>query len=103
MTVTLDEFEQNIHHAIPVYIDKKEIEINEIETLKEENNKLKQDMSEKEILIEILMGNLKELRAKQMWQIETRKTRKHQSRQNVTLQARNRIAPLQNTQVEVFR
>ena len=28
--------------------------------LKEENNNLKQDMSEREILIEILMGNLKE-------------------------------------------
>ena len=38
-----------------------------------------------------------------MWQTETRKTQKHQSRQNVTLQARNRIVPLQNTQVEGFR
>ena len=37
---------------------------NEIETLKEENNKLKHDMSEKEILINGLTGKLHEERAK---------------------------------------
>ena len=41
-------------------------------------------------------------RAKSMWQAETRKMQKYQSQQNVSLEARNRFAPLQNTQDEVL-
>ena len=52
---------------------------NKIETLKEENNKLKHDMNEKDTLIKVLTGKLNEERKKQMWQTETRQTRNHQS------------------------
>ena len=51
----------------------------EIEMLKEENSKLKHHMSEKEMLIKRLRETLNEEMAKQMWQTETRQTRKHQS------------------------
>ena len=51
---------------------------NKIETLKEENNKLKHDMNEKDTLIKVLTGKLNEERKKQMWQTETRQTRNHQ-------------------------
>ena len=69
--ITLDEFEQYIHHAILAYTDKEEIGIlkSEIEMLTEENNKLKHDMSE-EILIQSLAGKLNEERVKEMWQKE---------------------------------
>ena len=52
---------------------------NKIETLKEENNKLKHDINEKDKLIKALTGKLNEERNKQMWQTETRQTRNHQS------------------------
>ena len=74
----------------------------EIKMLKEENSKLKQDMYEKEILIKCLTETLKEEKAKQMWQTETWLTRKQQSQQNISLETRNRFAPLQNTQDEVL-
>ena len=74
----------------------------EIKMLKEENSKLKQDMYEKEILIKCLTETLNEEKAKQMWQTETWLTRKQQSQQNVSLETRNRFAPLQNTQDEVL-
>ena len=59
-------------------------------------------MSEKKNLINNLTGKFNEERVKQMWQIETRQTRKHQSRQNVSLETRNRFVPLQHTQDEVL-
>ena len=105
MTATLDDFEHYIHQAIPVYTEKEEIGILkcEIETLKEENSKLKQDMYHKEILIKHLTETLNEEKAKQMpTNVKTRQTRKHQSRQNIPLETRNRFAPLQNTQDEVL-
>ena len=76
----------------------------EIETLKEENSKLRQDMCVKEILIKRLTETLNEEKekAKQKWQTETQRTRKHQSRQNIPLDTRNRFAPLQNTLDEVL-
>ena len=76
----------------------------EIETLKEENSKLRQDMCVKEILIKRLTETLNEEKekAKQKWQTETQRTRKHQSRQNIPLDTRNRFAPLQNTQDKVL-
>ena len=74
----------------------------EIKMLKEENSKLKQDMYEKEILIKCLTETLNEEKAKQMWQTETWLTRKQQSQQNISLETRNRFAPLQNTQDEVL-
>ena len=49
-----------------------------IEKLKGENSKLKHDMYEKEILMKHLMETLNKEKARQMWQTETRKTRKHQ-------------------------
>ena len=52
---------------------------NKIETLKEEKNKLKHDMNEKDTLIKVLTGKLNEERNKKMWQTETRQTRNHQS------------------------
>ena len=52
---------------------------NKIETLKEENNKLKHDINENDKLIKALTGKLNEERNKQMWQTETRQTRNHQS------------------------
>ena len=70
--------------------------------LKEENSKLKHHMSEKEMLIKRLRETLNEEMAKQMWQTETRQTRKHQSWKNITLEKRNRFPPIQNTQDEVF-
>ena len=65
MTVTLDDFE-HIQQAIPAYTEKVKIRIlkSEIETLKEENSKLKQDMYEKKILIKRLVETLKEEKAK---------------------------------------
>ena len=74
----------------------------EIKMLKEENSKLKQDMYEKETLIKCLTETLNEEKAKQMWQTETWLTRKQQSQQNISLETRNRFAPLQNTQDEVL-
>ena len=82
MTATLDDFEHYIHQAIPSYTEKEEIGIlkSEIETLKEKNSKLKEGMYEKEISIKRLTETLNEGKTKQMWQTETRQTRKHQSR-----------------------
>ena len=76
----------------------------EIETLKEENSKLRQVMCVKEILIKRLTETLNEEKekAKQKWQTETQRTRKHQSRQNIPLDTRSRFAPLQNTQDKVL-
>ena len=59
-------------------------------------------MSERKILINNLTRKFNEERVKQMWQLETRQTRKHQSRQNVSLETRNRFVPLQYTQDEVL-
>ena len=104
LTATLNEFEHYIHQAIPAYTEKGKIDMlkSEIKTLKEENSKVKHDMCEKEILIKRLAEILSEEKAKQMWQTETQQTRKHQSRQNMPLETRNRFAPLQNTQDEVL-
>ena len=57
---TLDECEHYIHQTIPAYTAKEEIGMlkSEIETLKEENSKLRHDMCEKEILIKRLMETL---------------------------------------------
>ena len=87
MTTTLDEFAQYILYGIPVYTNKQETGMlkNEIETLKEENDWLKHDMSQKEILIKTLLKKLNEERAKQIWQ---RQLQIHQSRQNVSLETR---------------
>ena len=87
LTTTLDEFAQYILYGIPVYTNKQEIGMlkNEIETLKEENDWLKHDMNQKEILIKSLVEKLNEERAKQMWQ---RELQIHQSRQNVSLETR---------------
>ena len=69
MKTTLDDFEHYIHHTVPAYTEKEEIGIlkSEIETLNEENSKLKQDMHEKEILIKRLKEALNEEKAKQIW------------------------------------
>ena len=65
---TLNEFKQNVHHAIPAYTEKEEMGMlkNEIETVKEENNKLKHDMSETEILMKSLTERLNKERAKKI-------------------------------------
>ena len=99
LTATLDEFEHYIHQAIPPYTVKEEIGMlkSEIEKLKEESSKLKHDMCEKETLIKHLTEILNEEKAKEMWQTETRQTRKHQSRQNIPLETRSRFAPVENT------
>ena len=106
LTRTLDEFAQYIQHAIPAYTDKEEIGMlkYEIKALKEETNKLKPDMSEKEILINSLTGKLNDERAKQIWQAETRQneTRKYPFRQNVSLKTKNRFVLFQNTQDKVL-
>ena len=69
LKTNLDDFEHYIHHAVPAYTKKEEIEIlkSKIETLNEENSKLKQDMYEKEILIKRLKEALNEEKAKQIW------------------------------------
>ena len=59
-------------------------------------------MCEKKILIKHLTKTLKEEKAKQKWQTETRQTRKNQVRQNLQLDTRNRFAALQNTRDEVL-
>ena len=59
-------------------------------------------MCEKKILIKHLTKTLKEEKAKQKWQTETRQTRKNQFRQNLQLDTRNRFAALQNTRDEVL-
>ena len=61
MTATLDEFEHYIRQAIPAYTEKEEIGMlkSEIETLKEENSKLRHDMCEKDISIKRLTETLK--------------------------------------------
>ena len=104
LTETLDEFGHYIHQAIPAYTEKEETGMlkSEIEKLKEESSKLRHDMCEKEILMKHLTETLNEEKAKQMWQPETRQRRKHQLRQNIPLETRNRFAPPQNTQDEVL-
>ena len=95
LTATLNEFEHCIQQAIPAYTKKKRNRnTSEIETLKEENNKLRHDMCEKEILTKRLTETLNEEKAKQKWQKETRQIRKHQSPQNIPLDTRNRFAPI---------
>ena len=76
LTATLDEFERYIHQAISAYTQQEEIGVlkSEIETLKEENSKLRQDMCEKQILIKRLTETLNVGKAKQKWQTETRQT-----------------------------
>ena len=59
-------------------------------------------MCDKKILIKHLTKTLKEEKAKQKWQTETRQTRKNQFRQNLQLDTRNRFAALQNTRDEVL-
>ena len=59
-------------------------------------------MCEKDTSIKRLTETSNEERAKQKWQTETRQTLKHQSRQNIPLDTRNRFTPLQNTQDEVL-
>ena len=97
MTTTLDEFEQYNHHKIPAYLGKEEVGMigKEIETLKEENNQLNLELSKKKILTNSLTEKLNDKRIKKIWQTETRK---HQFRQCVSLETRNRFAPLQNNQ-----
>ena len=104
LTATIYEFERYIHQAIPAYTEKEEIGMlkSEIETLKEENSKLMHDICEKDILIKRLTETLKEERVKQKWQTVTRKTLKHQSRENIPLDTRNRFAPLQSTRDDVL-
>ena len=46
----------------------------EIETIKEENSKLRHDMCEKEILIKRLTETLNEEKVKQKWETETSKS-----------------------------
>ena len=74
----------------------------EIETLKEENSKLRHDVCEKDILIKRLTEILNKESAKWKWKTGTRQTLKHQFRQNTPLDTRNRFAPFQNTQNEVL-
>ena len=57
---------------------------NKIETLKEENSKLKHDKREEGMLMKSL-ETLNEKRAKQIWQTEIRQTQKHQSRQRLVV------------------
>ena len=104
LSVTLEEFQNYIHQAIQAYTENKEIGIlkREIDTLKEEHSKLRNDMCEKEVLIKLLTETLNGKKTKQKWQTETRQTRKHESRQNIPLDTRNRFAPLRNTQYEVL-
>ena len=73
LTATLNEFEHYIHQVIPGYTEKEEIGMlkSEIETIEEENSKLRQDMCEKEILIKRLTEILNEEKAKQKCQAET--------------------------------
>ena len=51
LTATLNEFEHHIHQAIPAYTKTEQIGMlkSDIETLKEENSKLRHDMCEKDI------------------------------------------------------
>ena len=104
LTTTLDELKQYIHHAIIAYTEKEQVEMlqNKIETLNEENNKLKHGKSEKKIFINSLAGKLDEERARKMWHREFWKTRKVQSQQNVLLETRDRFSPFQNTQHEML-
>ena len=66
LTATLDEFKHYIHQAIPAYTKKEETGMlkTEIETLKEENSKLRNDMCEKDILIKHLTETLNEVQTK---------------------------------------
>ena len=95
LTATLNEFKHYICQAIPTYNEKREIVMlkSEIETLKEENIKLRYDMCEKDISLKRLTETLNEERDKRKWPIETRQTLKHQSRQYRPLDTRNRFAP----------
>ena len=104
LTATLDEFEHCIRQTIPTFTEKEEIGMlkSEIETLKEENSKLRHDMYEKDISIKRLTETLNEEMDNRKWQTETRQPLNHQSRQNIPLDTRNRFAPLQNTQDEVL-
>ena len=69
LMATLDEFEHYIRQAIPAYTEKKEIGMlkSEIETLKEENSKLRHDIYEKDTSIKRLTETLNEERDKQKW------------------------------------
>ena len=80
LTTTLDEFEHYIHEAIPAYTEKEEIGIlnSEIETLEEENSKLRHNMCQKEILIKHLTEILNEesMADRKQKQTETGQTQK---------------------------
>ena len=104
LMATLDEFEHYICQAIPGYTEKEEIGMlkSGIETLKEENSKLRHGMCEKDISIKHLTKTLNEERANQKWQTETRQTLKHRSCRDIPLDMRNRFSPLQSIQDEVL-
>ena len=80
LTTTLDEFEHYIHEAIPAYTEKEEIGMlnSEIETLEEENSKLRHNMCQKEILIKHLTEILNEesMADRKQKQTETGQTQK---------------------------
>lgn len=70
--------------------------------LDEENKKLKDGMSEKELLISTLTGQLSKERTKNVRKTENGKTQINPSQQNMSLETRNRLVPLQNTKDEVL-
>ena len=80
LTTTLDEFEHYIHEAIPGYTEKEEIGMlnSKIETLEEENSKLRHNMCQKEILIKHLTETLNEesMADRKQKQTETGQTQK---------------------------
>ena len=80
LTTTLDEFEHYIHKAIPGYTEKEEIGMlnSKIETLEEENSKLRHNMCQKEILIKHLTETLNEesMADRKQKQTETGQTQK---------------------------
>ena len=80
LMTTLDEFEHYIHEAIPGYTEKEEIGMlnSKIETLEEENSKLRHNMCQKEILIKHLTETLNEesMADRKQKQTETGQTQK---------------------------
>ena len=70
--------------------------------LNEKSKKLKDGMSEKELLISTLTGQLNKERTKNVRKTENGKTQIHPSQQNISLETRNRLVPLQNTKDEVL-
>ena len=103
LMATLDEFEHYIHQAIPACTKKEEIGMlkSKIETLKEENSKLRRGMCEKETLKKH-DGNIKQTKGQTKVANRNPTNAKVSTSSRYTIRHEKQICSTSNTQDEVL-